>query len=275
MLISRSSNESMAREDVVMDLCVVQEMVLYQDISVLVRDYLGDVHFVVGDMLSTLLSIIPGFSFTSWSCNVLGSCTVVGGEVGHTVEDKGLSSHQLRLNMAKNMIKVIESGAGEAPSSSFGVDALSGFSSGPIQFSFRVILAEAPNHVMAEDKVDSQGVLEAITAGGMAGKRSFSVRIENGRVLRKSRGSHAGQHQSGASGAGSPEYRYPPPSDVMDVFDQAQGRMANLSTKLRYDPVEESPTSQNYSVKVCVTTGHGELLTCGDVESNPGPNTER
>ena len=95
------------------------------------------------------------------------------------------------------------------------------------------------------------------------------MRIENGRVLRKSRGSHAGQHQSGASGAGSPEYRYPPPSDVMDVFDQAQARMANLSTRLRYDPVEKSPTSnQNYS-------GRGELLTCGDVESNPGPNTER
>lgn len=64
--------------------------------------------------------------------------------------------------------------------------------------------------------------------------------------------------------------------DMVDLFNQAQARMAILSTRrsdrLRHDPVVEfHTTNQVY----CDTTGRGELLTCGDVESNPGPNTER
>jgi len=150
-------------------------------------------------------------------------------------------------------------------------NASAGFSSGPIQFSLGGLPAEATIHVQAEGQGGSQGGLaEAISAmvqqatsamagGGVEG--NFSVRVENGRVVREQGGPQpggeggaapaAGQGQGGASAPGSPSgIRHPPPSvlaDVMDLFNQAQARMATLSTRLstmlRDDPVMESPMS--------------------------------
>jgi hypothetical protein len=153
-----------------------------------------------------------------------------------------------------------------------GVPGGAGFRSGPIQFSLGGLPAEATIHVQAEGQGGDQGGLaEAISAmvqqattamtgaGGMEG--NFSVRVENGRVVREQGGAQAGgEGGGGASGGGastpgSPAgIRHPPPSvlaDVMDLFNQAQARMATLSTRLstmlREDPAMETPsTHQTY-----------------------------
>jgi len=147
-----------------------------------------------------------------------------------------------------------------------------GFSSGPIQFSLGGLPAEATIHVQAEGQAGPPGggLAEAISAmvqqatsalGGAGGEGSFSVRLENGRVVREQGGGETNSAEgSGSSGPSSPAgIRHPPPSllaDVLDQFNQAQTRMSNLSgrlsTMLRDDPAMESPSENqayfnNYS----------------------------
>merc|ERR1719309_57841 len=100
---------------------------------------------------------------------------------------------------------------------------------------------------------------------------NFSVRLENGRVVREQSGAQAhnenqgsnngsGEAPTNGSTPGSPAgIRHPPPSllaDVLDQFNQAQARMTSLSnrlsTLLRDDPVMESTSEEqtyynNYS----------------------------
>ena len=50
------------------------------------------------------------------------------------------------------------------------------------------------------------------------------------------------------------------------------GRHGSLGTILTLDPVMESPATTYCTAD---NAGRGELLTCGDVENNPGLNSER
>ena len=50
------------------------------------------------------------------------------------------------------------------------------------------------------------------------------------------------------------------------------GRHGSLGTILRLDPVMESLATTYCTAD---NAGRGELLTCGDVENNPGLNSER
>merc|ERR1719320_479155 len=177
---------------------------------------------------------------------------------------------------------------GDGGNSAGGGGAPAGFSSGPVQFSLGGIPAEATIHVQAEGSPSQGGLAETISAmvqqatSAMATATvetgNFSVRVENGRIVREQGGSGSGTQAdssnggnggaaatapggaSGASGPGSPSgIRHPPPSvlaEVMDLFNQAQARMATLSTRLstmlRDDPVMENPASNqtyynNYS----------------------------
>merc|ERR1719320_1117160 len=177
---------------------------------------------------------------------------------------------------------------GDGGNSAGGGGAPAGFSSGPVQFSLGGIPAEATIHVQAEGSPSQGGLAETISAmvqqatTAMATATvetgNFSVRVENGRVVREQGGSGAGTQAdssnggnggaaatapggaSGASGPGSPSgIRHPPPSvlaEVMDLYNQAQARMATLSTRLstmlRDDPIMENPASNqtyynNYS----------------------------
>jgi len=159
-----------------------------------------------------------------------------------------------------------------------------GFSSGPIQFSLGGMPAEATFHVQADGQGPSQGGIaealsamvqqvqqatSAMTGGGM--EANFSLRLENGRVVREQSGAQAqnenqgsnngsGEAATNGSTPGSPAgIRHPPPSllaDVLDQFNQAQARMTSLSSRLstllRDDPVMESTSEEqtyynNYS----------------------------
>merc|ERR1719320_1439629 len=174
---------------------------------------------------------------------------------------------------------------GDGGNSAGGGGVPAGFSSGPVQFSLGGIPAEATIHVQAEGSPSQGGLAETISAmvqqatTAMATATvetgNFSVRVENGRVVREQGGSGTGAQAdssnggaaatasggaSGASGPGSPSgIRHPPPSvlaEVMDLYNQAQARMATLSTRLstmlRDDPIMENPASNqtyynNYS----------------------------
>jgi len=226
-----------------------------------------------------------------------------GGGGAHTVGAIGQSSPLVRLNMAKEMIRKAnavmdrmergegsesggqddgadDGGDGGSSASGGGGGAPAGFSSGPVQFSLGGIPAEATIHVQAEGSPSQGGLAETISAmvqqatSAMAGATvetgNFSVRVENGRVVREqggpgpqaegSNGSAAAPPPGGASGPSSPSgIRHPPPSvlaEVMELYNQAQARMATLSTRLstmlRDDPVMENPASNqtyynNYS----------------------------
>jgi len=223
-----------------------------------------------------------------------------GGGGAHTVGAIGQSSPLVRLNMAKEMIRKAnavmdrmergegseqQSGqedgsdeAGDGSNSTGGGGIPAGFSSGPVQFSLGGIPAEATIHVQAEGSPSQGGLAETISAmvqqatSAMATATvesgNFSVRVENGRVVREPGSSQtegsgnagATAAPGGASGPGSPSgIRHPPPSvlaEVIDLYNQAQVRMATLSTRLsimlRDDPVMESPNSNqtyynNYS----------------------------